>query len=143
MVTTTDQAQKLAAMGNTLRPEWKPGALLTFITQELKNRSYREIAIALACIGTDVEIRSPGVLREPGPWWEAARPIVPAAGPGRGKCTNCDGFHTPQSPCQVVNLKAHRRRRGAALARAELAARGIGSAKPAQPTEEEPNAHDS
>lgn len=136
MTTTTDQAQKLAAMGNTLRPDWKPGALLTFITQELKARNFREIAIALAYVGCDPEVRTPGVLREPGPWWEATRPIAPAAGKGRGRCDNCNGFHSPQSPCEVVNLHAHRRKRGAALARAELAAHGIGQTAPT--TEEEP-----
>lgn len=132
MTTTTDQAQKLAAMGNTLRPDWKPGALLTFITQELRARTFREIAIAFAYIGTDPDIRTPGVLREPGPWWDAARPIAPTPSTGRGRCENCNGFHSPLSPCEVVNLHAHRRKRGAALARAELAAHGIGHAKPTQ-----------
>lgn len=141
MTTSLEERQKLAAMGNTLRPDWPAGSLLTFITQELKNRTAREIAIALAYISWDPEIRTPGVLREAGPWWEAARPIAAPVGRGRGRCENCDGFHSPQSPCQVVNLHAHRRKRGAALARAELAAHGIGRATPT--TEEEPNAQDS
>lgn len=127
MATTTDQAQKLAALGNTLRPDWKPGALLTFITQELKNRTFREIAIALAYIGTDPEIRTPGVLREPGPWWEAARPIAPAASGGHGKCDNCGIFHSPQSPCNIRQLRSDRRNQWAAYARADLHTRHGGA----------------
>lgn len=141
MVTTTAEAQKLSAMGNTLRPDWKPGSLLTFITQELKTRTFREIAIALAYVGCDPEIRTPGVLRDAGPWWEAARPIAAPVGRGNGKCPNCESFHSPQSPCNVRQLRADKRNGWAAKARADLHTRH-GSATPTT-TEEASDAHDS
>lgn len=121
MTTSRDEAQRLAAMGNVLRPDWPAGSLLTLITQDLKIRSYRDIAIALAFVATDPNSRTPGRLREAGPWWEAARPVATTPTPGRGRCDRCETFHSPQSPCSVRNLPAHQRRSGAALARAKLA----------------------
>lgn len=138
MVTSRDEAQRLAAMGNALRVDWPAGSLLTLITQDLRHRSFREIAIALAVIATDPATKTPGRLREPGPWWDAARPIEPTAPRGNGKCPKCDVFHTPLAPCNVRELNAHRRRPGAAMARAELAAHGIGrGASPTPPEETE------
>jgi hypothetical protein len=130
MTTTEVQRQRLAAMGNALRPDWPAGSLITLITQDLKSRSFRDIAIALAVIATDPESKTPGRLKEPGPWWEATRPVTPSAPRGNGRCPNCNGFHTPLSPCNVRNLNAHHRRPGAAMARAELAAHGIGRTPP-------------
>lgn len=137
MTTSRDEAQRLAAMGNTLRPDWPAGSLLTLISQDLRNRTYRDIAIALAYIATDPATKTPGRLREAGPWWEAARPIAPGTPRGNSRCIACDGFHTPQSPCNVRELHAHSRRRGAALARAELVELGVIRPRP-EPTTEEP-----
>jgi hypothetical protein len=136
MTTSLDERQRLAAMGNVLRPDWPAGSLLTLITQDLKHRSYRDIAIALAVIATDPNTQTPGRLKEPGPWWEAARPVTDTAPRGKGRCPNCNGFHTAQSPCNVRNLNAHHRRPGAAMARAELAAHGIGRVAPTTTPEE-------
>jgi hypothetical protein len=130
MTTSLDERQRLAAMGNVLRPDWPAGSLLTLITQDLKHRSFRDIAIALAVIATDPKSQTPGRLREPGPWWDATRPVTGTAPRGNGRCPNCNGFHTAQSPCNVRDLNAHHRRPGAAMARAELAAHGIGHGQP-------------
>lgn len=143
MTTSLDERQRLAAMGNALRVDWPAGSLLTLITQDLKNRSFREIAIALAFIATDPASLTPGRLREPGPWWEAARPVTVTKPAGNGRCANCNGFHTPLSPCNVRELNAHHRRPGAAMARAELQAHGIGRTTSESTTEEAASDHDS
>lgn len=134
MTTSRDEAQRLAAMGNTLRPDWPAGSLLTLISQDLRNRTYRDIAIALAYVATDPATKTPGRLREAGPWWEAARPATQLAPRGNGKCPKCDVFHTAQSPCNVREIRADARRRGPAMVRAALRVQQ-GCAAP-EPTEE-------
>ena len=137
MTTSHDERQRLAAMGNTLRPDWPAGSLLTLITQDLKQRSYRDIAIALAYVATDPASKTPGRLREAGPWWEAAKPAAGTAPKGNGRCHNCHGLHSPLSPCEVRNIPAHHRRKGPALARAYLAELGVVKQQaPTEPTEE-------
>lgn len=125
MTTSHDERQRLAAMGNVMRPDWPAGSLLTLITQDLKNRSYRDIAIALAYVATDPLSKTPGRLREAGPWWEAARPVAGTAPTGNGRCGKCNGIHSPLSPCEVRNIPAHHRRKGPALARAYLTELGV------------------
>jgi hypothetical protein len=130
MTTSHDERQRLAAMGHTLRPDWPAGSLFALITDQLQNRSYRDIAIALAFIATDPTTRTPGRLKEHGPWWEAARPAATTTQRGNSRCDKCGIFHAPTSPCRVQDLPAHHRKPAAAFIRADLQARHGGAPAP-------------
>lgn len=102
-MTTHDERQRLAAMASALRPDWPVRSLYTLLTDDevLVKRAYRDVATALAWIGTDPETKTPARLKEPGPWWsatvstKAGGPVLVA--PGRHEA--CGGFHAPSAPC--------------------------------------------
>ncbi len=68
-----DETERLAAMANSLRPDWPVKSLVTFIVNELTRRTYREAAIALAWVATDPATDTPKRMLEAGPWWNASR----------------------------------------------------------------------
>lgn len=109
-MTTHDERQRLAAMANALRPDWPLKSLYTLLTDDdvLVKRSYRDVAQALAWVGTDPQTKTPARLKEPGPWWGAAAattkgPVVTAV----GHCAKCGVMHTPQSPCSPPARRSH------------------------------------
>ena len=65
------QIARLAAMANTLRPDWPNASIYTFIARELSARAYRDVAVALAWIACDQDTKTPKRLLEAGPWWKA------------------------------------------------------------------------
>lgn len=67
------EIERLAAMGNALRPDWPVRSLLTLIHSSLANRAYRDVAVALAWIACDPTTATPGRLLELGDWWIATR----------------------------------------------------------------------
>lgn len=70
---SNDDIHRLAAMGNALRPDWPTRSLVTFIGGHLRQRTYRECAIALAWVAADPETQTPKRILEAGPWWNATR----------------------------------------------------------------------
>ena len=68
-----DETERLAAMANAMRPDWPTKSLVTFISRELTQRTYREAAVALAWIATDPATVTPRRMLEQGPWWLASR----------------------------------------------------------------------
>ena len=63
------ELERLAAMGNALRPEWPTKSLLTHLRNQHAARAYRDLAVALAYIATDPKTLTPARLAENGPWW--------------------------------------------------------------------------
>lgn len=66
-----NEIERLAAMGNQLRPEWPVKSLRTFLTTNCAGRTYRDLAVALAWIACDPKTQTPKRLLEAGPWWAA------------------------------------------------------------------------
>lgn len=65
------EVERLAGMANKLRPDWAWGSLCTFIEANLKDRAYRDVAVALAYVACEAETKTPKRVLEPGPWWRA------------------------------------------------------------------------
>lgn len=68
-----EEVHRLAAALNSLRPDWPARSIATFIDRELKARTYRETAVALAWVATDPTTETPKRVLEQGPWWLATR----------------------------------------------------------------------
>jgi hypothetical protein len=67
-------AERLAAMGHALRPDWPVSSLMTFLAKpEIRDRAYRDIAVALAWVACDSQTQTPARLLEAGPWWRATQ----------------------------------------------------------------------
>ena len=64
-----EEVSRLAAAVNCLRPDWPVKSLETHIKANHINRSYRDLACALAYIATDAQTQTPARLMEAGPWW--------------------------------------------------------------------------
>lgn len=107
---------RLAHATNELRPDWPISSLTTFITRNLSNRAYRDSAVALTWVATDVKLdgtpatSTPKRVLENGPWWAAAviggdanggRPNPPKRGE---QCTRCGGV--PPCGCTREHLAA-------------------------------------
>jgi len=133
-MTTHTERQRLAAMANALRPDWNIRSLYTLLTDDetLARRAYRDVATALAWVGTDPDTRTPARLAEPGPWWGTAATSVnrPANAPGdkAARCKTCGLVHTALSPCSPPGQRSHGA--GAAAARAALHATAQPEEKP-------------
>jgi hypothetical protein len=67
-----NEIERVAGLGNALRPDWSIKSLRTILIRDHSHRSYRDAALAMAWIATDPATRLPGRLSEQGPWWEAA-----------------------------------------------------------------------
>jgi hypothetical protein len=102
-MTTHEERQRLAAMGNALRPDWPVGSLYTLLTHEIVvKRAYRDVAAALALVATDPETRTPARLHEPGPWWQASVKHSPDRAPSFDPmCHVCWEPHDPAVSCAV------------------------------------------
>lgn len=122
-MTTHEERQRVAAMGNALRPDWNIRSLYTLLTDEevLVKRAYRELVKAAADCWTDPATKTPKRLIEPGPWWTA-----PTAGKSprqtvnvTGRCDRCGGLHHPDDECDPPE-HARSRGRGAQAAKQAL-----------------------
>jgi acyl-CoA synthetase (NDP forming) len=69
---TKIELHRLAGAIATLRPDWAPQSLQTFLERNLANRAYRDVALALAYVAVDPDTATPARVLEPGPWWSAA-----------------------------------------------------------------------
>lgn len=66
------ELQRLASMGNALRPDWPARSLLSFLSKHYEARAYGDVAVALAWVATRTKTETPRLLLEAGPWWKAA-----------------------------------------------------------------------
>lgn len=81
-VITKNDAERLAAAINMIRPDWPVQSLLTLL-RGYATRPLRDIGVALAWVALDPDSESPGRLAQDGPWWKAAvadRPAVQQPG---------------------------------------------------------------
>jgi hypothetical protein len=69
---TKVELHRLAGAIATLRPDWAPQSLQTFLERHFAHRPYRDIAIALVTVAVDPTTATPARILEPGPWWQAA-----------------------------------------------------------------------
>lgn len=74
---TREEAQRIAAAVNALRPDWAQAGLMTVLSDERirLTRTYRDTAVAFVALAADPESRKPTRIFEHGPWWESARPV--------------------------------------------------------------------
>jgi len=106
-MTTDNELQRLAAMANSLRPEWPVRSLLTLLAKHAA-RPYRDLAVALAWVATDPRTKTPARLAEAGPWWTATS-MAEGVGPGQsspmcpehpeqhaGHCRGCVALSVPR-----------------------------------------------
>lgn len=106
---TDNQVDRLASAANIHRPDWPVRSLVTLI-QAQRQRTYRDVAVALAWIACDPQTKTPGRLAESGPWWTAAN-IEASEGFERyrmrcsehpaekaGQCRACAALAVPVAP---------------------------------------------
>jgi len=122
-MTTHEERQRLAAMGNALRPDWPARSLYTLLTNDpaLANRSYNELVCAAADCWSDPDTKTPKRLGEPGPWWikHIAKSAKTLNANAIRRCPDCGGYHSPACECDPPeNERSHGR--GAAKAKAAL-----------------------
>ncbi|WP_221177320.1 hypothetical protein [Nocardioides marmoriginsengisoli] len=72
------EVRRLAHAINELRPTWPISSLTTFISRNLTNRPFRDVAMALVWVALDCNgageyiTDTPKRVLESGPWWKAA-----------------------------------------------------------------------
>lgn len=73
-----NEINRIAAMANALRPDWPLASLRTLLAgPDLRNRSRRDVAVALAWVACETETMTPARVIESGPWWHAANVETP------------------------------------------------------------------
>lgn len=68
-----DEAQRIAAAVNRIRPDWRADSIETFLGKNFADRPYRDVLIAITVIASDPYTRTPDLLKSHGPWWIAAQ----------------------------------------------------------------------
>lgn len=127
-----NEVQRLALMGAALRPDWPARSLQTFIAKNLSNRTYADVAVALAWVCTRTKTDTPRLLLEGGAWWKASNtdastaPRPPKRDEACADCGRRKEAHDPNEPDshewrQVGTAARDRNPERTALARAELA----------------------
>lgn len=74
-----NEIQRLAAMGQALRPDWPARSLATFLSKHFTGRAYGDVAVALAWVATRTKTETPRLLLEAGAWWKAAATESPSS----------------------------------------------------------------
>lgn len=83
---TKTEAERIAAQGHALRPDWPLASLMTILAAH-RTKAYRDVAVALAWIATDPQTQTPGRLNESGPWWKATQAGEPTFTTVNLRCT--------------------------------------------------------
>lgn len=94
---TPNEIARIADAINGLRPDWPVNSLKTWITRNLGDRPYRDLAVALTWVACDANTAGPARVLEWGEWWAATRTY--RAGPGSiaGPCPD-----HPDDPAQTA-----------------------------------------
>lgn len=69
---TPIQLHRLAGAIATLRPDWPPQSIQTFLEKHFTHRPLRDIAVALTYVAVDPTTTTPARVLEAGPWWQSA-----------------------------------------------------------------------
>ena len=109
---TDNELSRLSDMAQALRPEWPARTTRAFLARSMRNRTYADLALALAAVCADPESTSPARVEQPGPWWQAAkantgRSSVPEVGPGRGvpACDRVGHEHETAHNCRACRAE--------------------------------------
>ena len=94
------QLSRLAGLGNSLRPDWANASLVTFLAKNVRDRAYRDVAVALAYVACDPVTKTPARLLEAGPWWSATRDPNAAPTVRPITCRDCGQVHTKAEGCK-------------------------------------------
>lgn len=78
---TRTETERVAAMMNALRPDWRIVSLRTFLDVNHADRAYADLAIAAAVIATDPTTTTPELLNHHGRWWVAAQSAASTPAP--------------------------------------------------------------
>ena len=118
-----NEIDRIAAMGNVLRPDWPLASLRTLLTKhELKVRPRRDVAVALAWIACESATKTPARILEAGPWWIAANAEGNKVRTSYTlPCPDHDGETLPCGRCANEAADYETRSTAAQLARAQLA----------------------
>lgn len=129
---TPNETSRLAHAISTMRPDWPATSLVTFIEHRpaLRNRGYRDLAVAFAWIAADPATAKPTRILEHGPWWTAAAGGEASSAPQPPSrddrpCVSCgkpSTHHPEDHPYRVERRKPDPSRNAAAIAAARCAA---------------------
>lgn len=73
-----NEIDRIAAMAHALRPDWPLASLRTLLAgDQLRNKSRRDMAVALAWVACENDTKTPKRVVESGPWWHAANVETP------------------------------------------------------------------
>ena len=79
-MTTTDEAARIAAAVNVLRPTWPTKSVQTLILERHAHRPARHVLLALMWCVLDPETKTPARIDNPGPWWDLTNPAPTTTG---------------------------------------------------------------
>lgn len=104
---TKIELHRLAGALATLRPEWPPASLQTFLERHFAHRPLRDAAVVLVSCALDPATSTPARVLEAGPWWKAAAAdrgtVVPTV-----KCPTHYVEHAGTCPaCRADQLAGH------------------------------------
>jgi len=92
MVLDQNEIGRLAGMGAALRPDWSARDLTVFIEHHFANRTYGDVAVAMAWVCARTRTETPDLLLESGAWWKATNTEAQSAArpPKRHEaCADC------------------------------------------------------
>lgn len=81
--------ERIAKAMVALRPEWNAKSIETFLIKNHSHRAARDLAIAAVIVATDSRTRTPNLLNQHGPWWEAVMVATGDAPRKLGITTRC------------------------------------------------------
>lgn len=74
-----NEAERIAAVVNLVRPEWRTGLIMTVLGDErIINRTYADVMVAFVAMAVDPTSKKPGRIHEPGRWWLTVSAAAPA-----------------------------------------------------------------
>lgn len=111
------EAKRIASVISIIRPEWRPGLVMSVLGDErLRHRVYEDIlVVAVACYRDPMTIK-PGRIHEPGPWWLTVSAVArPAAQVRTITADDCDICTQPEHAHPIAPTDDHEYvRRGSA-----------------------------
>jgi hypothetical protein len=121
---TTTEIDRIAQVGNVLRPDWPSRSLVSFLTTNHASRAYRDVLLALVAIAADPATQTPARMNGAGPWWLASQNVFAAGEQAEHRYPRCPepghGSY-PESNCGACRAEA-----------LELEARGVEDRTPEQ-----------
>jgi len=111
MPLTDTEVSRLADGVTGFRPDWPGRSVRAFIAAHLRDRTFADVAVALAVVAADPASETPARVLEPGPWWLATRANRPTdatfvPGPGADPACSRPGHeHERQAACRLCRAE--------------------------------------